>query len=200
MNGKDTKTYNRNRLIEFYSLCAAFLGGIVLLTGCASISDGQLIEKFNRTGESMTVPFSEQIISNAIVRWSQTLTNGYVLYDNFNTRLYHTSLTNDPANLFMLRNGTYAIGFWGNSACLPTGNTSYWADIIIRVIAIPEGSQISVAIHGNQFVHGIAWNFHTYGFEHEKTAELSPCPQDERQVLNEVATVLGQLNPQKSKN
>jgi len=96
------------------------------------------------------------------------------------------ALKTDPATLFMLRNGTNAIGFWGKSACLPPKQSAYWADIIIRVTPVSNGSKISVAIHGRHFVQGLAWNFHTFGFYHEKAVDLLPCPQDERQVLDEI--------------
>ena len=119
------------------NVCALLL---LLATGCASSADRQIIKKFSRLGESVTVPYGEVAVSNAVASWARTLTNGYVLLDDRATRLKHMSLTNDSGILFSLRNGTNFIGGWGNSACLPPEKSSYWAEIIISVRPVTVGS------------------------------------------------------------
>lgn len=174
-------------------LCAfhvvSFLS-LLCIASCAGINNKEYIKQSSRVGESVVISNSIEAITNAIVSWSQTLTNGYVLYNDRETRLKNMTLTNDPATLFMLRNGTNAIGIWGKSACLPTEKSSYWADIIIRVLPISNSNKVSVAICARHAVPGLLWNFDTYSFEHERVKLLPPCPQDERQVLDEILSTL----------
>jgi len=165
-------------------------------TGCAGSRDGRLNTPFSRLGESATVSNSRAAVTNAIVLWSRTLSNGYVLYGDNKARNYHTDLGTDPATLFLFRNRTNAIGSWEKSACLPPENSSYWANVIIRVLPVAEGSKISVAIHGRHFIRGLAWNFHNFTLDHEKEADLPPCGQDERKVLNEILATLLKLGNQ----
>src|SRR5713226_9538859 len=112
--------------------------------GCASSDDRQLMKKYSRVGESATVSNSREGITEAIALWSRTLTNGYMLYEDNNTRGHHTSLRADPATLFMLRNRSFGIGFWGKSACLPPEKSSYWAEVIIRLRSVSTNNQVSV--------------------------------------------------------
>ena len=168
-------------------LCSLLL---VWGTGCASSRDGQLNTPFSRMGESATVSNSTVAITNAIVLWSRTVTNGYVLYGDNDTRLNDTGLKTDPATLFLVRNMASGIRFWGNSACLPPEKSAYWANVIIRVLPVSEGNKVSVAIHGRHFMRGLAWNFHNFTLDHEKVADLPPCAQDERKVLNEILATL----------
>jgi hypothetical protein len=55
---------------------------------------------------------------------------------------------------------------------------------------VTSGHQISVAIHGQHFVRGIAYNIHNLNFDREKESALPPCPQDEQAVLNELESTL----------
>jgi hypothetical protein len=185
---KDTQKHDRTP----HSLASYVVSCLLLLwiTSCTGINNREYVKQFSRVGESVIISDSRDAITNAIVLWSRTLTNGYVLYGDTDTRLYHTSLKTDPATFFMLRNGTNAAGIWGKSACLPPGKSSYWADIIIRVLPISNSNKVSVAICGLHSVPGLLWNFDTYSFEHEKIKLLPPCPQDERQVLDEILSTL----------
>jgi hypothetical protein len=183
-----TRTKSNHGIFRKCHLLSALL--VLWSAGCASFMDSQLAKQFSRVGESETVTNSIGAVTNAIVSWSGTLTNGYVLYGDNDTRLYHTSLKPDPATLFMLRNGTNAIGVWGKSACLPPDKSSFFGDVIIRVLPVDGRNRVSVAIHASHLVRGLVWNFHTFGFEHEKIVELPPCPQDERQVLDEILSKL----------
>ncbi len=177
------------------NLCALLL---LLATSCASSADRQITKKFSRLGESVTVPYSDTVVSNGIMAWAKTLTNGYALYDNPTARRIFTVFTNDRSTLFVLENRTNAIAPWGQSACLPTDKASYWARVIIRVRPATVGNQVSVAIHGGHFVRGLAFNIHTYEFDHEKDVDLPPCPEDERAVLSELESTMrkaGEANP-----
>jgi len=62
--------------------------------------------------------------------------------------------------------------------------------VIIRIASIGGGNRVSVAIHGRHDVRGLVWNIHTLGFEREKSIDIPPCPQDERQVLNQILSKL----------
>jgi len=161
-----------------------------LAVDCAASIDKQMVKKYHRIGDTKSVPDAIDVVSNGVVIWSRTLTNGYVLYDDRKSRLEKVILAYEPATLFMLRNGTNAIGFWGASACLPAKNSFYWADVIVRVLPVASGSRVSVAIHGRHFRPGLAWNFHTYGFDRQKEADLPACPQDEREILNQILSTI----------
>ena len=187
-------------------LCKVFWSPIfiiavgVWMTGClgASSLEKEAQRKYGRRGESMTVLFSEDVVSNAVVSWARMLTNGYVLYDNAKSRHIYTVFTNDPSTVFVLENRTNAIAPWGRSACLPPDKSSYWAEVIIRVFPVTGGVRVSAAIHGRHDVRGLAWNIHTFEFDREKAVDLPACPQDERQVLNEIQSTLrkaGETNP-----
>jgi hypothetical protein len=181
------RTTNEGHLFRQYIACVVLL---FCAAGCANSLDRQSIKQFSRIGESMKASYSTATISNAIASWTKTLTNGYLLYDNDETRRKNIYLNSDSATLLMLRNGTNAVGLWGKSDCLPPDKSAYWADIIIRVTPVSDKNQISVAIHGSHFVRGLAWNMHTFGFNREKAVDLPPCPQDERQVLNAIISTL----------
>ena len=175
------------------ALLATYMASFLLLscmTGCAGINMGinnkEYVKQFSRLGESVIIPDSRDAITNAIVLWSRTLTNGYVLYGDADTRLYHTDLKTDKATLFLLKNGIGSSEVWGKSACLPAGQSSYWAEIIIRVLPVSNSNNVSITICGTYAVPGLFWNFHAMGFDHEKVKLLPPCPQDERQVLDEI--------------
>ncbi len=164
----------------------------VWMTGClgASSLEKEAQRRYSRRGESMTVLFSREVVSNAIVSWALTLTNGYVLYDNANARRIYTAFTNDLSNVFVLENKTNAIAPWGRSTCLPSDKSFYWAKVVIRVFPIAGSVRVSVAIHGRHDVRGLAWNIHTFEFDRQKDVDLPPCPQDERQVLDEILSTL----------
>ena len=192
---RDTRRISKFRVpFALHVACSSLL---LLGASCASVLDRQLIRQFSRVGESVTVSYSSEAITNAIVVWSRALTNGYVLYDDGGTRRNHVSLRADPATLFMLRHGTGATEVWGKSDCLPSKQASYWADIIIRVIPVVNGNKVSVAIHGRHLVRGLVWNLHTYGFERLKAVDLPPCSQDERQVLDEIQLTLRKVGGHK---
>lgn len=182
---------------KFCYVCACLL--LLVVSGCTSTADRQITKKFSRLGQSMTVPYSDTVVSNGIIAWSRTLTNGYVLYDNPTARRIFTVFTNDLATLFVLENRTNAIAPWGRSVCLPPDSASYWATVVIRVRSADVSNQeVSVAIHGRHFVRGSAFNIHTYEFDSEKDVDLPPCPQDERAVLSELESSLrkaGEANP-----
>lgn len=179
-------------------LLLPLIGLLLLPASCASSADRQTTKKFSRWGESMTVPYSDIVVSNGIVAWAKTLTNGYVLYDNPTARRIFTVFTNDRSTLFVLENRTNAIAAWGRSICLPPDKASYWATVIIRVRTAAVGNQVSVAIHGRHFARGLAFNIHTYEFDHEKDVDLSPCLEDERAILSELKSTMhqvGETNP-----
>ncbi len=116
---------------------AVLMSSVLLLLAdcsCASSSGKQTQNKYSRLGESLTTSYSNRAISNAIVSWAYTLTNGYVLYGDKDARLYHRDLISDKAILYELKSHISALeALWGTSACLPSPNSKYSADIIIRI-------------------------------------------------------------------
>lgn len=152
-----------------------------------------------RLGESQTVSYSEEAITNAIIAWSKTLTNGYTLHDSFDTRYALIGFENDPTTFFML-DSFAPFKYWGESACLPSGNAQFYAIVIIRVFPVPTGNKIAVAIHGRHEVGGWELNIHTFGLIKGGEANTRPCRQDERQVLDQILSTLRKNSgPQKGK-
>jgi hypothetical protein len=167
--------------------------GAVILTGCQLMNANN--NKFSRLGESITVQDRQQVIAYAVQAWAQSLTNGYVLWDDKKTRANHIDLAEEPATLFMLRNATNAIGYWGTSKCLSNANSAYWAEVIIRITPTIGSNRLSVAIHGRQFVHGLSLNLHNYTIDKIKSIDLPACSADEQQVLEAIVTELKKYRP-----
>jgi len=190
MNGQQSNELS-NIFKTKHTLCLS-ASLVVLMVGCVGASSLQkeAQKKYSRPGESIIVPYSKEVVSNAIVSWSTELTNHYPLFDETKSRLVYNVFTNDPSTIFVLDNEVNRFAPWGEYACLPASKSSYWATVIIRIASIGGGNRVSVAIHGRHDVRGLVWNIHTLGFEREKSIDIPPCPQDERQVLNQILSKL----------
>ena len=192
MQTLEKRTSTKLILLVASRLASFSLVAALWTTGClgGTSLEKEAQQKYRRSGEKKIVQYSESVVSNAIVSWATTLTNGYKLYDNPTARRNPAFFKNDPAIIFLLDNDTNGITPWGPSSCLPGSNSLYWGRIIIWVRPAVEGHEVSVAIHGRYHVAGAAWNFHTFGIDRQKAVDLPACPEDERNILNQLDAIM----------
>jgi hypothetical protein len=168
----------------------------IVAIGCASVGGDH---NYRRLGETTLVSTSMVGVSNAVVRWAGTLTNGYSLLCDAEARHSYVGLVfkDDPRVVFMLLNEKDSVAPWGRSACQKRGQGLFYATIIIRLQALNEGTKIAVAVHESQVTDRIGFNVHT-GFERGRNIDLAPCSADERAVISELELRLqqgGTANP-----
>src|SRR6476469_2031228 len=110
--------HHRERSLPFCGALWSFFFVVAVgvgMTGCVSASsfEKEAQRKYRRVGESMVVPYSEIVVSEAIISWARALSNRYALYDNVAARRNPAFFKDDPATIFLLSNATNAIAPWG---------------------------------------------------------------------------------------
>lgn len=165
--------------------------------GCAN---GGGYPNYRRLGETKVVSTDTIGLSNAVVAWSGSLTNGYsLLRDDEASRSFIGLLLNDPSyTYFMLMNKTNTVAPWGFSACDGSTPHPFFTVVVIRIHPVSNGTSLAVAMHSSRVTtKGIGFNIHT-GFERGGIIDLAPCPQDERAVLSELESTMRKAgNPQR---
>jgi len=153
--------------------------------GCAN---GGGYQNYRRLGETKVVSTDTVGLSNAVVAWSGSLTNGYsLLRDDEARRSFIGLLLNDPSyTYFMLMNKTNTVAPWGFSACDGSTPHPFFTVVVIRIHPAGNGTSLAVAMHSSRVAtRGIGFNIHT-GFERGGIINLAPCPQDELEALRKI--------------
>ena len=120
------------KFIDWKSVLVLLGVASLLTSGCAGVGTDH---KYQRLGAICVASNNIATVSNALVHWSGTLTNGYSLQSNEEIRrAYIESLFKDDPNiLFMLENRKNPTAPWGVSACSKNDCGLYYATIIIRL-------------------------------------------------------------------
>ncbi len=158
----------------------------IVLLGCARWESFR-VHNYRRAGENHSVTNSVFAVSNAVVQWAGSVTNGYSLLTDQESRhsFIGLLLKDEPGIVFMLLNPQETTAAWGFSECGKQGHGAYHAVIIIRIIIAKLGATISVAIHGSQVVDRMGFDVHT-GFSRGRIIDLLPCAQDELNLFHEI--------------
>src|SRR5436190_10977402 len=161
---------------ERISLLSAL--ALLIAANCVCIAKNP---DYKRAGEYCVVSNNLTGVSNAIVHWGKTLTNGYSLLTDAESRHSYIGmlLINDPCLLFMLMEKKDRTSPWGVSACT---KRPFFATIIIRIQASESGTRIATAVHEFHVTNRVGFNVHT-GLQRGGTAALPPCSKDERAII-----------------
>ena len=157
----------------------------VFVFGCAN---GGGYQNYRRLGETNVVAIDTVGLSNAVVAWGGSLTNGdSLLRDDEARRSFIGLLLNDPSyTYFMLKNKTNTVAPWGFSACKDSKADPFFTVVVIRIHPSSSGTSLTVAMHSSRVTtKRIGFNSHT-GFERGGIIDLAPCPQDELQVIKQI--------------
>src|SRR5437773_4497190 len=144
----------------------------LFVLGCAS---GGGYHNYRRLGETKVVSTDTVGLSNVVVAWGGSLTNGYsLLYDDQARRSFIGLLLNDPScTYFMLMNKTNTVAPWGFSACNGSKADPFFTVVVIRIHPASNGTSLAVAMHSSRVTtKRIGFNIHT-GFERGGIIDLA---------------------------
>lgn len=171
---------NEWRLVSLLCFAAS-----LFVFGCANGGDYQ---NYRRVGETKLVSTDTVSLSNAVVAWSGSLTNGYsLLRDDEARRSFIGLLLNDPSyTYFKLMNKTNTVAPWGLSACDSSAPPPFFTVVVTRIHPASNGTSLAAAMHSSRVsAKGIGFNIHT-GFERGGIIDLAPCPKDEQALIRQI--------------